>query len=375
MIAFATTFKFARKELAEGYLTPVAGWSRVTAQSFGVVSRRLVKAGDRVDTGDVLFELAPGDGVDAGVSVETRLLEELNDKRATLEAQTSVIQSQFENERALIKSETETAKRQIGLLESEMGAHSARLAIARQRYQDGQRLKESGALSESDALELADQVQSLASLVVAPQRNIARLRTVLDTHDERILRLELNRKRDEARIQEQLYTLAMEESRLRVRNSANILAPRAGRVASVRGNPGDWLRPGDPLLDIVPEDSGLKARLYAASAAMGAIKVGQEVRVYLDAFPYQKHGAQIGQVSSISETTLDQEEAPNAAIALSSGGPLFRIDVEFPDGFNLSPEQSRSLRPGMTISADLVIDYGTLVDWLLEPLQGAALRI
>ena len=167
----------------------------------------------------------------------------------------------------------------------------------------------------------------------------------------------------------------MEESRLRIRNAANILAPRSGRVASVRGSPGDWLRPGDPLLDIVPEDSGLKARLFVASGAMGRIEFGQEVRVYLDAFPYEKHGAQVGLVSSISETSLSQGEASAPVTIVASGEPVFQIDVEFPDGFNLSPVQRRSLRPGMTISADLVSDYRTLFEWLLEPLQGAALRL
>ena len=143
LIGFATTFKFARKELAMGHLTPVAGWSRVSAQSFAVVHRRFVEAGDLVETGAVLYELASGDGLDAGVSVEARLLEELNDKRATLAAQLSAIQGQFENERALMKNEKAAAEQQVRLLEAEVRSHSARLAIARKRYQDGQTTRSS----------------------------------------------------------------------------------------------------------------------------------------------------------------------------------------------------------------------------------------
>lgn len=372
---FATTFKFARKETATGHLAPIAGWSRVSAQSFGVVQQRFVEAGDRVETGDVLFEMTSGVGLNAGVSVETRLLEGLGEKQATFQAQLAAIQRQFENERALMKREREAAEQQIDLLKTEIGSGSARLAIARQRYRDGQRLKASGALSESDLLELADRVQSLSSMVVAPQRELARHQTILDTHEQRLLRLELNRERDEATILDHLHALAMEESRLRARNAAGVLAPRAGRVASVLGNPGDWLSPGDPLLDIVPEGSGLKARLYATSSAIGTVEVGQEVRIYLDAFPYEKHGAQIGRVVSISETPISQREAPASVDGVATAGPLFRIDVEFPDGFSLSLGQRQSLRPGMTISADMVSAYGTLYDWLLEPLQGAAQRL
>ena len=137
LIAFATTFKFARKELAMGHLTPVAGWSRVSAQSFAVVHRRFVEAGDLVETGDVLYELASGDGLDAGVSVEARLLEELNDKRATLAAQLSAIQSQFENERALMKHERAATEQQVRLLDAEIRSHSARSGDCRDTRRAG----------------------------------------------------------------------------------------------------------------------------------------------------------------------------------------------------------------------------------------------
>ena len=375
LIAFATTFKFARKELAMGHLTPVAGWSRVTAQSFAVVHRRFVEAGDVVKLGDVLYELASGDGLDAGVTAEAKMLEEVEGRRAALESQLATIQSQFENEYALLHRERKLAERQARVLETEIGALSTRLEIARKLYEDGRRLKESGALPAAQLLKLADDVQSRSSMLAAPQRRLARLQADLESHEDQVLRLELNRKRDKARILEQNHSLAMEESRLRVRNATSILAPRGGKIASVRGTAGDWLRPGESLLDIVPEDSGLKARLFATSAAMGTVEIGQDVRIYLDAFPYEKHGAQVGLVSSISETTLRQGEAPALVSVVASGGPVFQIDVEFPDGFNLSPAQQLSLRPGMTISADLVTDYGTLFDWLLEPLRGAASRL
>lgn len=132
------------------------------------------------------------------------------------------------------------------------------------------------------------------------------------------------------------------------------------------------MRPGDALLDILPSEVDLKARLFVDSGAMALVDVGQEVRVYLDAFPYERHGAHAGRVSSISETTLGPGTRGNAERV---SGEFFRIEVEFPDGFNLSPALRQSLRPGMTVSADLVHHYGTLIDWLLEPLQGAVSRL
>ena len=116
----------------------------------------------------------------------------------------------------------------------------------------------------------------------------------------------------------------------------------------------------------------MQGRLLAPSAAMGFIEPGQEVRVYLDALPYERHGAQFARVLSVSETSLDPEEAQWNPI---QGGAIYRIDVEFPDGLTLPPGQSHALRPGMSLTADLVREYGTLVDWMLEPLRRTARRL
>ena len=104
---------------------------------------------------------------------------------------------------------------------------------------------------------------------------------------------------------------------------------------------------------------------------MGAIRVGQDVRIYLDAFPYERYGAQVGRVLAVSETTIGPQDGSEFGL----GGPVFRIDVEFPGGFSLSDTQLQSLRPGMTVSAEIVRDHATLIDWLIEPLQRAARRL
>ena len=372
MVAFAAGYEFARKELATGHLTPVAGWSQVRAQWSAVVRRRLVEAGGIVQAGDALYELGSGDGLAAGTSVEGKLLDDVRQRRAVLEAQLPVIEARARNALALTESEKAASWQQVGHLEAEIRSLEARRAIARQQHLRGQSLRNRGALSESDLMELADRVEMLSALIAAPRRELVRLQSSLRSHQEQVHQLELARQQEENTVLERIHALTMEESRLRARESGTILAPRAGRVASVRAGPGDWVAPGDALLDILPMDAELKARLFVSSLGIGAIETGQAVRVYLDAFPYERHGAQQGKVLSISETTLEEKQRPTAT---SASAAVFQIDVEFPNGFSLSPAQQRSLRPGMTVSADLVRDYGTLVDWLLEPLRGAAKRL
>ena len=77
-------------------------------------------------------------------------------------------------------------------------------------------------------------------------------------------------------------------------------------------------------------------------------------------------------VAAVSESTLSPGEAP---FGHDPGLPLFQVDVAFPNGFNLEPAHTSALRPGMTVTADLVRDRRTLVDWVLEPVRGTIRRL
>ncbi len=367
LVTFAVSFTFARKEQATGHLVPIAGWSRISAQSFAVVRRRHFEAGDQVEAGDVLYEFASGDGLRRGMSVERKLLEDIKGRRKSLNVRLRAIDGQFENDRELQEKEHAAGRQQILHLNAEIASLEVRLEISQRQQRDGLRLKASGALADAKLLELEDRVESRSALLAATRRELARVRANQDTRRQQYARLSLDREAARATVVEQLHGVAMEEARIRVRDSTHVLAPRSGRVASVRVGAGDWIEPGDTLLDILPSDVDLKARLFVNSGAMGLVDIGKEVRVYLDAFPYERHGAHAGRVSSISETTV--------SAGPQGGGEFFRIEVEFPNGFNLSPAQRQSLRPGMTVSADVVYDYGTLLDWLLEPLRGAVSRL
>ena len=370
ILGFAVSFEFARKEQARGHLTPTAGWTRVAATSFGVVQRRLVDAGDPVDAGDVLLDLSPAEGLQKGLTVQAKLLEEIEAQRTLLESQEHLLLAQHENDLQRLDRERSLAEEELASLEKELELHRGRLHSAEQRFDDGQRLSARGALAAADVRDLLDGVRALAVRVAEKERTAGGIRSSLTGVEERRSRLALGLAASRAGIRERLHDLAIQEHRIRGEGAARVLAPRAGVVASVRIRAGDRVTPGRWLLDILPHDAVLQARLFAPSAAVGNVDVGQTVRVYLDAFPYERHGTQLGRVVSISESTL----------ADSGGGgqpdaPSFQVDVEFPQGFALESEHLAALRPGMTVTADFVGARGTLLDWALEPLKGAAERI
>ncbi|MDE0372398.1 MAG: HlyD family efflux transporter periplasmic adaptor subunit [Rhodospirillales bacterium] len=371
-VAFAASFEFARKEQVRGYLTPADGWSRVTSKSFGVIRRRLANPGENVRAGDVLLEISPGDGVRQALTVHDRMLEEIEGRREALDERIRLIGRDYEQEIFLLTHAEEAERRELERIEEEIELTEVRARVARQRYLDGLRLADSGALARDETIQLEDDMQARLLVLSERRRGADRLRESLAANAARVAQLRISRDLNTAAIRDQIHALAMEESRIRGEGAHRVLAPRDGTVVSVRVDAGDGVQPGQALLDIVPRGSVLQGRLFVPSAAMGFVEPGQEVRVYLDAFPYERHGAQSGRVSSVSATALTHGEAPAGQV---HAGAHYRVDVEFPNGFTLSPTQIQALRPGMTVSADLVRDYGTLVDWIMEPLQGAARRL
>lgn len=371
MVGFATSFEFAHKETAAGHLEPAAGWARVTSVGGGAVSGRFVDPGDTVAKGDVLFVIAPETGVARSRTVEREMLEQLRGARDLLEERMRLLDEQHRLDRALHTRQHQADEEALARLRTQVDREQSRLATAVRRHRDGGRLLAAGSLAEADVHALADQLNAQAVAVSEREEQAAQVRLRLATADERLRQLDVNVEAQQLALSGRIQEIAIEEAQLRAREESRVLAPRAGVVASVRVRAGDQVRAGEALLDILPAEGPLRARLLVPPSAMGFVAVGQEVRVYLDAFPQARHGAQVGEVSAISETASPVADVRAGAPV----GPVFRVQVRFPNGFDLPEEQYQALRPGMTLTADVIRDRGTLLDWLVEPLHGTAARI
>ncbi|MDE0272023.1 MAG: HlyD family efflux transporter periplasmic adaptor subunit [Gammaproteobacteria bacterium] len=369
---FAATFDFARKVQVFGYLTPADGWARVVAQSPGVVRDQLVSSGDFVQFGDILLEISSGQGLKASLTVQERMLEEIEGRRKTLEKQSRLVDDEYTSSHNLLEQQSESLRRELDGLEQEIRFARNRVKIAQRRYRDGRRLVSEGALPQAELTQLDEERQVRLLALSERRRDVERLRHALAEAGQRQQRFTIERDLKQAAIQGELHDLAMNESRLRNQAATQVLAPRSGVVASVRVRTGDAVQLGQSLLDIVPRDGALQARLFAPPAATAFVKHGQEVRVFLDAFPYERHGSQRGQVVAVSKTAIVPDEN---MVSQGRGSPAYRVDVAFPDGFSLPPAQIPALRPGMTLTADLVRDYNTLIDWALEPFRASAQRL
>ena len=113
-----------------------------------------------------------------------------------------------------------------------------------------------------------------------------------------------------------------------------LTAPVGGDVGEIVGQVGQRARPDASLVTIVPANSRLEAWLYAPSRAIGFVRVGQEVRLLLDAFPFQKYGAVRGRIVAVSRVATDPT-AIDPGLDLKE--PVFRIRVRAESGHARAP--------------------------------------
>ena len=93
-------------------------------------------------------------------------------------------------------------------------------------------------------------------------------------------------------------------------------APIAGKVTALTMRSGQRVSPQTQVMTIIPEGATLRAELNVPSQAIGFIEVGQDVRLAIDAFPYQRFGTVTGKVRTVASSALTQTTPAGAVISV-----------------------------------------------------------
>ena len=144
------------------------------------------------------------------------------------------------------------------------------------------------------------------------------------------------------------------------RKRIDIVAPERGRVVNLGvTTTGGVIRPGESILDIVPEDHDLIVEARVNTADIDKLEIGQDTRIRLSAFAQADVPEATGQIYDISADTLEDER---------TGEPFYiarvRLDADQPESV-----AELELLPGMP--ADLFIRTGerTAFSYLAQPIN------
>ncbi len=120
---------------------------------------------------------------------------------------------------------------------------------------------------------------------------------------------------------------------------------------------GGVISPGGVVARLVPVDDELVADVRVSPRDIGFVKVGQPVKVKIQAFDYTRFGRVEGKLESVSPTTfLDEQKQP-----------YYQARVRLGTNHVGNADLHHVLVPGMTVQADITTGEKSLIQYLLKP--------
>ncbi len=368
---FASVATYARKATVTGYLVPDQGMIRAASQSAGTLQTIAVHEGDVVAAGDriaVVGLSAETDAGNAGEMVSKGLIMETYAGRIKSEAK--VAQLTVERDQAQIRLAKVEAENQQVAAQIELQAQRVQVtrdAIARtgdleQRgllpAREGDERRIAALTAEQDLAGLRRQQASIG-------RDIAEITTRIAS-----IPLEINTTRAEEQASEASLQQRLAEAE--AKRMQYVTAPVGGRIAALPAIVGQSVAAGATVAVIIPTGGRLEAELLAPSRAIGFVQPGREVALSLQAFPYQRFGTVAGTVRTVSTTVLAPSEVGMQGLNLQE--PVFRIRVSLSRDVMQAYGRQIPMQPGMLVSAEIVFDRRSLLEWLFDPIYAVGRR-
>jgi HlyD family secretion protein len=154
-------------------------------------------------------------------------------------------------------------------------------------------------------------------------------------------------------------------------------APQEGIVKDLATyTAGTVVAPGTILMTLVPEGDRLVAEVWVANQDVGFVRKGQDVKVKLAAFQFQKYGMVEGKVLHINADATEAPSPNTRSDALAGRdrpmGPLaFRALVELKTQELVADAARHALAPGMQVSSEIHLGTRSILEYVLSPVQKA----
>jgi hemolysin D len=312
---------------AEGRLVPRAEPLRLSVPQGGIVSKVMVDVGAKVGAGEPILEIDSfREAADA--AEDRHQLEQARGEAARYKESAGI----FEVATSNIKQEIASEQQVLRLI-------SQQSTELREGF-------EGGAVSLFEVLAKERDVEETRAHIAQVRSDLNR--SEAESGQNRRLENETNQKIQAAEIK---LSRDME-----VKRKTILSAPIAGVVTYISSlRPGRYLAANDVAATLLPGGEPLLAEIWIPNSSMRRVKPLLPVRMKLNAYPYQQFGLLPGRLVSID---------PDAN---ESG--TYRAWVK-PDRLTLDGAHGpETLRTGLALTAEIVVDQRTILDVILDPIR------
>ena len=267
---------------------------------------------------------------------------------------------------ATLASETERCRAEQEAIQADVNGRRESVPLVRALYEKKQALAENELISQAELLqaqiEMTDAVQHLAGsesrlkeVVVRRERAEEELGLVQAEYRRDLLDSLTQARNEREQLRHQIAKARNRQSLYELK------APVDGIVQQLAIHTvGGVVTAAQPLLVIVPTESGFEVEAKVLNKDIGFVAPHQPVSVKVTAFPFTSYGALPGTIEWVAgDAVLDQDLGPVYPVRVSLTGH------ELPNRVN---GRTGRITPGMTVSADVKVGSRRVIEYFLGPI-------
>ncbi|WP_318460211.1 HlyD family secretion protein [Photobacterium leiognathi] len=369
VVIFISFAEYTRRETLIGIVSPLGGMVKVQANDSGFVEQLFVKEGERVESMTPLYEIKTERFDDTGVGVKKRILASIdNQYRLLFERKKQEIQK-TDFEREALNDDINKLDDEVSILRNVLKLSNSDLELTRTLFSKQKKLFDNKFVSEVEYQKKQLELFSKESQVEVHKLNLQKLKREKEKLIFTLKRNDIELSLKLKDIDKQLEVITQNKVEFIYQSDSQVLSPIKGTIASILAVEGHSVSNGQTLLVITPDSEKAFVELYAPSRSIGFMKVGQNVRLRFDAFPYEKFGVQKGVITSISKSAIAADMISNHGLVNNNEvGGLYQIRVELLKPTITVYGREERFVSGMTVIADVELDTRKIYEWMLEPL-------
>jgi membrane fusion protein len=361
-LIFLFAGSYSQVENVPGSIVLDRGVAEVVPTRPGTVTQVRVRDGQDVPAGAPLVQIAVGEVLDDGAGAPEEVLRALDSEGAGVTRQTQHALAAAGAEEARLRAQSAGLRGELSTLGRQLEVQKELVASAAREVEIVRDAATRGFISRRDVLGREETLMVRRQNLAQLEQTVAGKEASLAETQQALAQAQAESGARTAALSSTAAGIAQRRAEANAQRGYLITSPVAGRVTGLVAKQGQAVSGSRPLMLILPRGAQPAVELYVPTKAAGFLKPGQAVRIAVDAFPYQRYGTLAGTVSQMSAAATTRPAADGRA------DPVYVVSVALDRSSQADFGTRQPLLPGMTLSARIVTDRRTLLEWLFEPL-------
>jgi HlyD family secretion protein len=385
---------------AEGKLVPKDYLKMVQPTDTGVLREVLVREGQMVEEGQILFRFDPQVNQSDERSLENELaLRSLQLKRIEAELTDTPLKAassyppqyyrqtlgQLESNRrayedalAAERSALEKAKSELRVALEVLSKLRKTEPILRQAYERSNSLVDEGFVTKQFVEDKQREFIERQQDMVAQEHTVRSQRSAVEQSEKRLAQIVSNYRQaltNERAQTEMAHNKLTEDLTKQIYRGSmiEVRAPRRGVIKDLATHTGGvYIQAGTQLLSIVPSDELLEAEVLVKNEDVAFVQPGQRVQLKLAAYPYTRYGLLEGKVLRVSPDASEDSanengrQKPDGKFEINS---TYRARVALDDQFLQHDGKQLVVFAGLQVTAEVQLGKRSVLQYLLSPIR------